>query len=116
MRAEIETFQRLAGNVALIALVGDKIYPDTAPQQISLPMIVFERTGTLPTWTIHGQLVASVATISVYCWAVTRFTAEDIGEAVIAAMAPEHVSVTRAALFDADMNNYADVIDFEVWE
>lgn len=115
--AETQTISALLGWPALTALVNGQVYPDLAPQDIEVPLVVYERASSDPTYTIHGQLVATVVTVTVQCWAATRIAAEAIGDAAIDAMsAADCVSSERRATYDSDTALYVSLIDFAVWE
>lgn len=121
MSAEVDTFSTLSASAALTALVSQRIYPDVAPEPetgvITHPMVVYARSATTPTFTINGDLVAAEITMNINCYAGTRSLAEQIGDAVVTAMRlASFYESGRATLYDEDVNLYAAVIDFQMWE
>lgn len=121
MSAETIVFDVLRLDPAVAALVvdgeGARIFPDVAPQEFNWPLIVFARSSTTPTYTIHGAEVARDAQINITCWGRTRPEAEQIADAVKDAMSTAgHIYVNRTAGFDSDTEGYAAALDFVITE
>lgn len=72
-------YQALVGDTAVAALVGTRIYPEIAPDEADLPLIVYtvraqdDVTGSAP-------LVR--CTVTANCYAATDAAAESVGAAV----------------------------------
>jgi hypothetical protein len=117
IRAEQQVYAALSADSAVVALVGDRIYPDIASVNASLPLVVFERTATLPTSTIHANTpVAAKVTISASAWAVDPLDAQSIANAMEAAMNIVAPPSGRFNHFDEATGAHASVVDFDVWE
>lgn len=118
MSAETIIYSALSNWPAIQAVIGPHVYPDEAPEGTPVPYIVFERSSTQPVWTVHGQLVAQEVTMTVYCVALTRLQADDIGDDATDAMSATggHPSTQRVGLHDEDTGSDVCVINFDIWE
>lgn len=87
MSAETQLYTLLAGAAGVTALVSTRIYPDLVPEAKDPPYIGYERVSTEPVTTLEGTVLASKAGMAVACWATTRVVAEQIADAVVAALA-----------------------------
>lgn len=121
MSAETFTYSTLSGAAGVTALVGtspnSRIWPDQAPEGAEGTLIVFERADSQPEYTLLTELAATRVRMNVTCWADTRIAAETLGDAVAAAMLAAGVPVAeRDGAFNSDMQAYAAVVGFEIWE
>lgn len=118
MSAETSLYSALAADSSVGAICDDRIYPDVAPQDASLPAVAFERIETEYTHTIHSAApVATKAVLDVFCMAETRASAEGLGDAVqAAAAAAEFLPVGRRSEFNAEQMLWATVLTVEFWE
>lgn len=76
----------LAGNAAIIAVCGGRVYPLQIPQGKLLPAVVYQRVATSPDTTLQGYQSESV-TIMVNSFALKFSDAKALAKAVRAAMA-----------------------------
>lgn len=117
MSAETTLYATLTASTGVSALVASRVYPDVAPQDVTLPSVVFERTDTEYVNTIHGTAVAQRATLEVWCMAEGRSDAEQLADAVIAAVRPASFLTTgRRAEFNAEQSVWAAVVTLDFWE
>ncbi len=117
MRAEQQIYQALLADAGVTALVDDRIAPDIAEQGWLPPLVVYERTTTEVTATIHqGAPVASKVTISASAWATTPLAAQQIADAMEVALRDVGICVDRFSSFDDTTAMHAAVVSFEVWE
>lgn len=117
MSAETFTNATLSAAAGVTALVGAKIYPDEIPQTAVLPFIAFERAASAPEYTLNNTLAGTRVDIQVACWAATRIAAEQIADAVQAAMLTAGATHSeRQALFDEETGSRGALIGFDVWE
>jgi len=117
MSAETSLYSALSGNGAVSALVGTRVYPDIAPQEGSLPAIVFERSDTEYVNTIHGTAVAQRASMEIWCMAETRASAEQVCNAVeTAARAADFITISRRAEFNAEQMMWGSVLSVDFWD
>lgn len=72
----------LNNDATLTALVGSKIYPVKAPQNTSVPFVVFTVNATLPVNTKEGVATKEQKQLQVDTYASTLANAGDIAEAI----------------------------------
>jgi hypothetical protein len=118
--------QLLAGDAAVAALVGDRVYTEVLPQAGEVPAIVFTEVGADEDVALDGPTGATSARLQIDSWAKTRAEATSLGRAVRAALAG-HVGaaaglevelvafVTERWDFDAETGLYRTSQDFDVW-
>ena len=115
MKPEQAIVQLLEANGTVSAAIGTRIYPDLIPKEKDPPYIGFERVGTEPIATIHGTVVAENVRLLVACWSTTRLQAEQIADAVEAAMqAAGHIYAARGAELDEATGRLAATLDYEI--
>lgn len=113
MSAESTLYTVLAADPGVIALAGDRIYPDLIPDGKVTPYIGYERVSTEPIATIHGTVLATDVGLVVACWADTRVQAEQLADSVALAMqAAGYVYSARGAELDAETGRLAATLDF----
>ena len=92
----------LAGNSAVIAACGGRVYPLRIPQGKLLPAVVYQRVTTSPDTTLQGYQSESV-TIMINSFALKFSDAKELAKAVRAAMA--------GAALKAEFLNEQDIIN-----
>ncbi|MGL4480450.1 MAG: DUF3168 domain-containing protein [Aeromonas veronii] len=113
MSAESSLYAILTADAGVIALVGDRIYPDLIPEGKVAPYIGYERVATDPIATIHGTILGTDVGFVVACWADTRLQAEQVADAVATAMqAAGHVYTGRGAELDEATGRLAATLDY----
>jgi len=110
--AETVLYAALTAAAGVTALIGTRVYPDVVPQESALPCAAFARLDTEYTTTIHsGVPIAENTTIEISCMALTRASADDVCNAVIAAAGAAGFTPTgRRAEFDSDQQLWATVL------
>lgn len=115
--AESQTLTALNASSDLVALVARRFYFQVAPQGSKLPLIVFERTTSDPTSTIHdGAPVATKVTLSVSAWSKAGDQAVAVADLITAAMHDAGEPVNRLSHYDEVTEMHATFVDFEIWE
>ena len=76
-------YAALAGNTTVAALVGTRIYPEEAPADADLPLVVY---GVSMADGIEGTAPLTRCTVTANSYAATDATAESLGAAVRAAL------------------------------
>jgi hypothetical protein len=115
--AETQVKSALVSAGGLVALVGDRIDPDEISAKSVLPAVTFDRGDSAPEYGLDNTLYASKVTMNVTAWAKTRLAANAVADAVVAAMlAVELVQSSRASAYEPELDEYAVVLGFEVWE
>ena len=103
MSVATDFFTLLAASAGVGALVADRIYPDTAPQDVERPLIVYDITAVNPTYTIHGALALLETQLRAACYASTRAAAEALADAVTTAVNGSGFELTdRSGGYDPD--------------
>jgi hypothetical protein len=113
MSAETDLYSALANAAGVVALVGQAIYPDIAPQEIDLPCIAFQRIATEFTNTIHGSIGCQSATLEIWCMAGSRADAEAVADASQAAMGGAFSMSGRRTELDVESDVWATVLTVE---
>lgn len=117
MTAEAQAIDALLDHAPLISLVGQRIDPDFIDENDPLPAIEYERGGTEPEYTLDGTLAASRVTINITVWALDRVKANQIADAITAAMnVAGHAQTSRDSVYEPELRQYGVVMSFDVWE
>jgi hypothetical protein len=111
--AEETVLTALSGYANLVALVGQRIYPDAMPEKTLYPAVVFSRPATEPIRTIHGTVVTDAfVDISITAWGRTRTQADGVANRVIEAIQAAGETWTgRSGAYDAEMDLYASTVE-----
>lgn len=121
MSAETQLAAVLLAAPAVTALVGTgagaRIYPDIAPQEVALPCVAFTRVGTEVVGTFSTPIAASKATLECFCMAASRADAEQLADAVNAAVAAAwFIPSSRRSEQDGEAALWASVLVLDYWE
>ena len=107
-----------AGGVTAIVGAGAaaRIYPDFQAEGGTLPAVVYQRSGTDYLYTIHSRIpTESTVTIDCHCLAATRLAAEQLADAVVAAIAAgDFMVVDRRQDFDPDVVTFDAIVSAKV--
>ncbi len=104
MSAETLLRAGLIAHAPLLALVGQRIYPDAIPEDQPLPAVVYVRSNTERIRSTSGRNFGEWVDMSVQCWAETRSQADAVADAVIDAVESAEQDITdRAAMADLDI-------------
>lgn len=106
----------LSTDPGVIALVGDKIYPDELPQEQALPAVVYGRVSTEPIYTLNNTHAATRSRLQAVCWARRRNDAETLADAVmVAALVDGYPTLARSAELDPTTEAHAVTLEFDMW-
>lgn len=116
MSAETIVYDALSV-VGVESIVGSNIYPGMLPQGKKLPAVVFVRTGTEHITTIHSaESLAQKATMEVLAVAESFKVAEELADAVEAAMVPVAAFPSdRRQEIDPDSGAFLTILTYQVW-
>lgn len=121
MSVESDFRAALAGNAALVALVGTRIAQDAVPQGSAYPLVVYtvQHQRELA---IDNSQHADACTLQVQCWGGRAADAADVADAVEAALAADVTAVAhdatvtqRETAFDPDLDLHAVQLAVEWW-
>lgn len=119
MSIETDFRALLAANVALAALVGGRIAHNAVPQGSATPYVVFTAAHDAVLG-MDGAELADTCTLTVQCWATSSAGAEQVADAVVAAVAtaPATAAVAvlaRASGYDEEADLDATVLQVAWW-
>lgn len=116
MSAESDTYAAVAQDPAVIALVGGRIKPDFLPEKMSLPAITYMRVGGERHYNLDSSVHAERVRMRFVAWAVTRTAANEIGEAVAAALnAAGYAPAPPDSDFDEETYELAAIVETDWW-
>lgn len=79
---ETGLYAYVQAGAALTALIGDRVYPITAPQAVSLPYMTFQRVSTQPTHDLSGPDPLSKCRVQFDCYGEQPLGAKQVSEAL----------------------------------
>ena len=97
------TFIKL--QTGITALIGNRIYPDTAPESVTLPCLVFEKTGADRQLTFLKSSGVVTATLQLDIFANSRLAAETIVESIRLAFDGYQGTWDTTTIFMARLDN-----------
>lgn len=106
---------------ALAPLVGDRIYPDVAPEGTARPYLTYQQVGGKALNYLEGTVPGKRnARMQVNVWADTRLAASELSERAedalrLAAGLQAEVLGARVSLFEEDTKLRGARQDFSVW-
>jgi Protein of unknown function (DUF3168) len=120
MSIETDFRALLAAHAPLVALVATRIAQDAAPEGSQFPLVVFSASHDR-TLSLSGIFQADQCTLSVQCWAETGMQANEVADAVAAAIAAAPVTtdvcvLSRATTFDPDLGADGILLGVEWWD
>lgn len=117
MSAESELYAALSGHAALTALVSTRIYPDAIPEDQPLPAVVYSTEAATPEWCLNDTAAATAYRFRIVAWSTTRTSAKAVGDAIVAALLANGVPYyNRFSGFDAEIGQFADVVEITWWD
>lgn len=104
---------------ALGSLVGNRVYPDTTPDNPVFPLIVYQQVGGMALETLDSTLCdLDNARMQIVVWAKTRLEATTLARSARQAM----VGTLKATTYGAPVSKYEEALklygnrtDFSVW-
>jgi hypothetical protein len=83
---EQAVFEHLAGDSAVRALAGDRLYPERLPQKATFPALTYTRISNLTSLTQDGPTGSERPRVEIDAWAETYGAAVTLAEAVKSAL------------------------------
>jgi hypothetical protein len=102
--------QRLANDAAVAALVADRIWPEEAPDDAALPLVVYSVTVGESG---DGTAVIAPGTVRVNGWCEDDDTAQQLGEAIGAALHDYSGSMVATHVRCLSQSDYQEARSFE---
>lgn len=105
----------LSGYAGLTALVGDKIYPDTLPDGVEYPAVVYQKISDIPDRKLDGQQALRSPNFQIEAWDTTKAKAIAIGNQIEAALNDykgtlSGIEIQEIALIN-DMSGFESVLE-----
>jgi hypothetical protein len=104
-------YQALASSTAVSALVGTRIYPEIAPDEADLPLIVYTVRAQDE---VAGNAPMTRCTVTANCYAATDVEAESVGAAVRAVLDGFDGNGTGVQVRQLSLSDYSEVRDPEM--
>ncbi len=96
MTPETFLYDTLRNDAGVTAIVDDRIYSDSSPEDVAVPCLVIARVGSAEfARNLAGGVFAERVAQEVYCAATTRSAAEALCDAVVAALEPQGFDQTN---------------------
>lgn len=117
MSLETELRALLLAEAEVATLVGTRISADNIDQNAGRPFVVYRRTDTERQYTLSGDLVGSMATVLVQCWAESRLQADAVADACEASLLVDQRATTnREADSDPELELYVTQFAVTWWD
>jgi hypothetical protein len=104
----------------LKSLVGNRVYPLVAPQNVTLPFIIYTRISNTPQNVIEGGSTIDQVRIQVDTYASTydgvKTTSLQVRDAMISSSAFKASMQMEQDFFETEVDYYRVSQDFYVWE
>lgn len=119
-------FARLSNDSAVSAIASSRIYPRTAPQNVTRPFVVFYRIDSSRDYHLTAPSGLVNPRIQFDCWAETYTEAEDLREAIRKSLSggqftaaglyvPVAHAETEQDIYSEDLSLTGVSIDFTFW-
>lgn len=121
---EEDLYSHLSTFTGLTALVGDRVYPVTAPQTVQAPFCVFFKVSDARIYSHQGFSGLERVRVQISCYAETYLEAKQVAEQVTAAMEAwlaANVKVQASFqeneldMYDSETGLYHVPVDFFIW-
>ena len=116
MSLTLDLVAHLKNDTEVSALVGGKIYPLLAPQNVSNPYIVYHVISDNSNQCISGDINQNEARFQIDVWSTKYSEVEAIKEAVISALIGFKSSNSISAMddYESETKLYRKIIDFKI--
>jgi hypothetical protein len=91
---------------ALAGIAGNRVYPEAAPENATLPLVVYRKTGAEPLMTLQGYAGMTRFSFVFECWARTYAEAITLADQV-------RTAIEAAAALKPQYRDFADPDDYE---
>lgn len=122
-----QLFATLTGTAGVAALVGTRVFPDLAPQDAAVPLLVVTVVDDVAEQTLSGGIAGTLsnARVQVDAYARTRLGSTQLAAAVLAAVGDKKTAKSGGFdawavgpgrhLYDDEAQLYRVVLEFHVW-
>jgi hypothetical protein len=119
MSVETDFRALLAAHAPLVAIVGTAIALNAVPEGAAAPLVVYACTHNR-TLGLDNTLLGDQCTLQVQCWGTSALQADQIADAVVAAVATAPAAtgacvLDRATTFEPDLGLDGTLLTVEWW-
>ena len=113
---EAELVAQLKANSTLTGLVGTRIYPLTAPQNVVIPYITYQIVNCRSMQCVSGNTYQENIRVQIDCWSLNYGQAVSIKDAVKASISQWKSSSDISFMdgFESDTKLFRKMIDFKI--
>lgn len=126
MSIETALYDRLSNYAGLTALVGTRIYPVKAPQNVTDPFVTYFLVTASPIGALAADTDIETPRYQVSGWSLSYDTAKSIGDQIKSALKRytgtndgvviiDSLYLNRVDLHDPETDYHQDALDFEIW-
>lgn len=119
-------FLLLSTDPSLSTLVDKRVYPNIAPQQGKLPLIVYQEIAPGRTYTHNGDCALSKALYQFSCWSESYMEAKQVAEALRTLLSgrqymgganpiPAIFQTEELDMYDPDVSLHRVILSFTIW-
>jgi len=112
MSAQSDLVARLKADGGVTALVGSRIYPAPRPVNVQKPVITYRRITSVGTLEIDGGVSHYSNRIQINCWDDSYKTANDLSDAVKAALSGYGYIPLITEIYDDVVNEHGVALDW----
>ena len=118
MSIETQLVARLKANANLVALVVDRIYPLTAPQNVVKPYITYQIINELGMQCMSGNTYQEDVRVQIDCWSLSYGQVISIKDEVKSSIALWKASSEVSTMdgYENDTKLFRKLIDFNIKE
>lgn len=106
---------------ALAGIAGDRVYPDAAPQDASMPFVIYRRVVKDPLMTLAGYAGSTRSSYLFESWATTKAESDAVSAAVVAAIEAAVAITTKyrepvsAEEYEPQVDSFMEPVQFSFW-
>ncbi len=106
---------------ALAGVASDRVYPEAAPQDAVLPIVIYKRAHFEPLMTLTGYAGTTKSTFVFECWGTTKAEALSIADSVTAAIdAAAGITIKfREPIggenYESQSDQYVEPVSYSFW-
>lgn len=113
---EAELFTRLKDDAGVSALVGTRIYPKKAPQNVQTPYIIFHVISDIDKQCVGGAIYQNDTRIQIDCWSLSYAEVKNLKVAVKSSLIGFKSAYEIYSMddYEPETKLYRELIDFKL--
>jgi len=105
---------------ALASVAGARVYPDLAPQDAALPLVIYKRTAYEPLMKLDGYASLTKSTFMFECWATTKAGSLTLAGQVQTAIEASVIAVkfrepSTGDEYEVQVDQFVEPIAYSFW-